>query len=141
MHCATSLGWFSRAITASVPLLWLLSSPIGVAQDAASISTPARQREFEQHALTHDGDPVRGRELFLDERVAKCGVCHRVNGQGGEVGPDLTHIGGKFDRPHLIESLLEPSRQIVEGFRTALLVSSDGAVITGIISKQSAQRV
>ena len=78
----------------------------------------AMHRPFEQQALTTVGDPQRGRELFVNETKTKCAACHKVSGQGGEAGPDLTHIGGKFDRPHLIESLLEPSRQIVEGFRT-----------------------
>jgi hypothetical protein len=48
--------------------------------------------------------------MFFDEKLTKCGVFHRLDGNGGDAGPDLSAIGGKFDRPHLIESLLEPSR-------------------------------
>lgn len=94
-------------------------------------------RGLEHHALTHDGDPKRGRELFLSGAVTKCAVCHKVKDQGGEVGPDLTHIGGKFDRPHLIESLLDPSRQIVEGFRTTTILTKDGQTLTGIAREQT----
>lgn len=104
-------------------------------------SKAANLRSFEQYALTHDGDPSRGRELFVQESVTKCTICHKVNGQGGEVGPDLTHIGGKFGRPHLIESLLEPSRQIVEGYRTALIQTVDGAIHTGVVKEQSEKQV
>jgi putative heme-binding domain-containing protein len=53
------------------------------------------------------------------------------------VGPDLTQIGGKFDRPHLIESLLEPSRQIVEGFRSSTVITRDGRSLAGIVSRAS----
>ena len=64
-----------------------------------------------------------------------------MNGAGGQVGPDLSSIGGKFDRPHLIESLLEPSRQIVEGFRTTVVATVDGRVLTGIAKERSEQQI
>jgi putative heme-binding domain-containing protein len=105
------------------------------AEDAVAAS-PAVLRAYEQHALTHDGDPQRGRELFVDEKLTKCGVCHKIGGQGGDAGPDLSAIGGKFGRPHLIESLLEPSRQIVEGYRTSVIVKTSGQVLTGIAKEQ-----
>lgn len=98
----------------------------------------AKKRDYERYALTHAGDAGRGREWFANEKQAKCLVCHKVNGQGGEVGPELSQIAGKFDRPHLIESLLEPSRQIVEGFRTSTIVTADGRTLVGIIKEQSA---
>jgi len=68
-------------------------------------------------------------------------ACHKVDGQGGEVGVDLSQIGGKFDRPHLIESLLEPSRQIVEGYRTSNMLMIDGQVLSGIIRSQNDQQI
>ena len=96
---------------------------------------------YQSHSLTHDGDPDRGRQLFHKSQQLNCHVCHRVGEQGGEVGPDLTAIGGKFDRPLLIESLLEPSRQIVEGYRTSSIITDEGRVLTGIIKDQSDTRI
>jgi putative heme-binding domain-containing protein len=61
-----------------------------------------------------------------------------VHGQGGEIGPDLSDIGGKFDREQLIEAVLEPSRQIVEGYRPTFLATSDGRVLSGIVREESA---
>ena len=111
------------------------------ADSAASTSQPAAvQRVFEQYALTNGGDAKRGRELFLNETLTKCVTCHKVDAQGGEAGPDLTHIGGKFDRPHLIESMLEPSRQIVEGYRTTTILTHDGRSLTGIVKEQTEQQ-
>jgi putative heme-binding domain-containing protein len=58
----------------------------------------------------------------LNETLTKCVACHKVNEQGGEAGPDLTHR--RQVRPAtLIESLLEPSRQIVEGYRTTTILA------------------
>lgn len=96
------------------------------------------RRAYEQHALTAPGDVRRGRQLFLDEQRTKCVACHKLEGRGGEAGPDLSAIGGKFGRPHLIESLLDPSRQLVEGFRSSVVVLADGRVVTGIVKAQSA---
>lgn len=92
---------------------------------------------FQSYALTHDGDPVRGRKLFEDHQTTKCVSCHKVGDIGSEVGPDLSNIGFKFDRPHLIESLLEPSKQIVEGYRTVIVQMADGRIVTGVVTNQT----
>jgi putative heme-binding domain-containing protein len=106
----------------------------------ASLDTPRRDKRLEElteYALTNPGDPQKGRQLFHQEQLTRCIACHRVQGRGGNVGPDLSGIGGKFDRPHLIESLLEPSQQIVEGFRVTSLALRDGQVLSGIIKTES----
>lgn len=90
-----------------------------------------------QYALTHSGDPNRGRELFQNTEITKCMVCHMIGRTGGNIGPNLTGIGGKFDRPHLIESLLEPSREIVEGFNVTNIALKDGRVLSGIVKQES----
>jgi putative heme-binding domain-containing protein len=135
----------SRPLAAAIllrlipPALLLLSGEtagaqpaVGPAAFAPAPEKAARHRAYEQHALTHAGDASRGRRLFDETERTRCKVCHQIDGEGGQVGPELTSIGGKFDRPHLIESLLEPSRQIVEGFRTTVVVTKGGGVLTGV---------
>lgn len=95
---------------------------------------------YERAALTSVGDAEAGSRIFFDQNKHKCSVCHRVGQRGGRVGPDLTKIGGKFDRTHLIESILEPSRQIVEGYRTTVLQLKNGLSRTGIV-KETADHV
>src|SRR4029077_17350647 len=72
----------------------------------------AEREEYARYALTTRGDVTKGRVVFNDASRAACNRCHRVRGQGGDLGPDLSDIGAKFAREHLIESVLEPSRQI-----------------------------
>ncbi len=110
-----------------------LGSEVRSADDAPGPGT----KTYERRALTHAGDAGRGRQLFLDEKRTKCVICHKVDGRGGEAGPDLSAVGGKLGRPHLIESLLEPSRQMVEGYRTSVLALKDGRVLTGIVRSES----
>lgn len=122
-----------------LPLLTLAIIP-GTAMVVRSPEVQAqseqeRGSEYEAFALTHNGDAARGERLFQNSASTSCSACHQVKGQGGKVGPDLTSIGGKFERGHLIESLLEPSRQIVEGYRASVIVTLDGRVLTGIVKE------
>lgn len=103
--------------------------------------TAEQLRALQQHALTEQGDAKRGAKLFADTQKTRCAVCHVVAGKGGQVGPDLSKIGGKFDRPHLIESLLEPSRQIVEGYRTSLVLTVSGQILNGVIKEQNEKSI
>ena len=56
---------------------------------------------------------------------------------GGDVGPDLSQIGGKFDRTHLIESILDPSSEIVQGFQATIVETKSGRSIIGIVKSES----
>ncbi len=108
---------------------------------AAITLTPAWAIDLQQYALRNAGDVENGKKLFADKVKTKCALCHRIGEEGGLVGPELSSIGGKFDRPHLIESLLEPSRQIVEGYRTSSLLTVDGQVIRGLVKLRTESAV
>src|SRR5262249_20062058 len=73
--------------------------------------------------------------------AAKCASCHKVHGQGGDVGPDLSQVGGKFDRTHLIESILDPSAEILQGYQATILTTKSGRVFTGIVQSESAAAI
>jgi putative heme-binding domain-containing protein len=98
--------------------------------------TKADPNVLRQVAMKNLGKADQGRLLF-DTNKAKCAVCHRVNGKGGEVGPDLSQIAGKFDRAHLIESILNPSAEILQGYQTSIIETKAGRTFTGIIKSES----
>ncbi|MBI3882168.1 MAG: PQQ-dependent sugar dehydrogenase [Verrucomicrobia bacterium] len=58
--------------------------------------------------LAMNADVKRGQTLF----AAVCVTCHRVNGAGTDFGPDLSHIGTKWNRAAMIEQILTPSKVI-----------------------------
>ncbi len=62
------------------------------------------------------GAPHRGRSLFNNHPVLACIRCHKVNGEGGEAGPDLTTIGARKSPDYILEAILNPNAQIAEGF-------------------------
>jgi putative heme-binding domain-containing protein len=107
----------------------------GSPQSANSPDSAAHVR----YVREHPGDASRGRAIFFDLKRAACARCHRARGQGGEIGPDLSDVGGKYERALLIESVLEPSRQIVEGYRPSIVATTDGRVSTGIVKGESAE--
>ena len=72
----------------------------------------------------------RGRRLF---GAAACFACHRFDNQGGAVGPDLTQLSGRFSARDILESVVEPSKQISDQYGAVQIVTLDGKVVTGRI--------
>jgi putative heme-binding domain-containing protein len=65
--------------------------------------------------------------------VGTCAKCHVVNGQGKDVGPNLSEIGAKLSRPAIYESILFPSAAISHNFAAYTVVLTNGNVATGIL--------
>src|SRR5262249_41529874 len=95
--------------------------------------------DYLRFARRHPGDSSRGEGLFRDREGLGCIKCHRVGGQGGEVGPDLGGIGAQFDRGQLAESVLYPSRAIREGYQATTVATADGRVLTGLVRSESGE--
>src|SRR5262249_33044586 len=87
------------------------------------------------------GDSRAGREIFLSKYEVACLRCHKVRGQGGEVGPDLTGIGSKQTREYLLESIVDPNRQIAKGFETVVLGLRDGTTVSGVLKEENANEI
>ncbi|MEM7366142.1 MAG: c-type cytochrome, partial [Pseudomonadota bacterium] len=75
------------------------------------------------------GDFDRGRLAY--QKAATCAACHKINGAGGEIGPDLTDVGSGRSLELLIESVLWPNRQIREGYMTAKITTKDNQLHVG----------
>lgn len=86
--------------------------------------------------LEYGGDPERGKKLVMEHAAAQCIRCHKVGKVGSDLGPDLTKIGASRDRPKLVASMLEPNREIVEGYGTVQLKMKNGEEIAGVLSKK-----
>jgi quinoprotein glucose dehydrogenase len=84
------------------------------------------------------GDAEAGRSIFLHKAEVSCVRCHRVKGEGGEVGPDLTGVGTRQNREYLLESIVDPNRQIAKGFETVVLELANGQVVSGILKEENA---
>ncbi len=77
------------------------------------------------------GDASRGKTLFSGRGA--CVACHRAEGKGGQIGPDLFGIGARYGRKVLIDAMLNPSAAIAFGFETTVVRKKDGKIVSGFL--------
>ena len=82
------------------------------------------------------GDPYRGKPLYAE----RCGRCHRLFGEGGSVGPELTAFD-RDDLSRMLPSILDPAAEVREGFGTWLALTGDGRVLTGFLTDRDGRTV
>jgi putative heme-binding domain-containing protein len=80
------------------------------------------------------GNAANGERIFW----ASCGSCHRVNGRGGALGPDLSRIGASRPRAVLVREIRTASAAIVPGYAPVTLVTQDGQRIRGVKTNEDA---
>ena len=80
------------------------------------------------------GDMAKGRAIFAGK--GECATCHRVNGVGPRVAPELTDIGTIRQPRELQEKILDPSREVRPANRSVDVVLKDGTAITGHLLNQ-----
>jgi putative heme-binding domain-containing protein len=87
--------------------------------------------------LAMPGEASRGRALFFESAGIQCKNCHKIGDQGQSLGPDLSQIGKKLDKPKLLESILEPSKTIDPQFVSHLVETASGEVHCGLLVRQT----
>lgn len=78
------------------------------------------------------GDPQVGERIFFHPRIGGCFRCHEWEGRGYPVGPALSTLGSHMSRQRLVQSLVDPSREIAPPFTAYTLLTRDGEVLTGL---------
>jgi putative heme-binding domain-containing protein len=73
------------------------------------------------------GNVAHGSELF----TSQCTTCHRVAGNGGRIGPDLTRVGAARSRAALVREIRAPNEFLAPNYETITLVTKDGQRIRG----------
>lgn len=87
------------------------------------------------------GDAERGREIVLNNAAVYCTRCHKLDGQGGDVGPALNGIAAMKDRLYLLESIVNPNAKIAMGFQSVIIDTFDGKQVSGIVKTQTAKEI
>jgi putative heme-binding domain-containing protein len=82
------------------------------------------------------GDPHRGAAVF--RRL--CGQCHKIYGEGQDVGPDIT-TNGRASFEQLLSNVFDPSLVIGAAYQARTLLTADGRVLTGLLVEESDQRI
>src|SRR6266702_7056123 len=76
------------------------------------------------------GDGKAGEELFWGK--AGCGGCHRIQGRGGSLGPDLSNVGAMRALPQIRDSILDPDAEISSGYESVSVSLKSGKTLRGV---------
>ena len=83
-------------------------------------------------------DPQKGEKIY---RQLNCMSCHAIGGAGGTIGSDLSSVGANAPTDYIIQSILNPSEDIKDGYELNRIVKKDGSVITGYIARETSSEV
>jgi putative heme-binding domain-containing protein len=116
----------------------VLSAAAGVIADPP----PPTQEEVAAlvRQVEEQGDAARGEKIFRRSDLS-CMKCHSVSRAGGQVGPDLSAIGGSSPLDYVVNSILNPSLAVKEQFVTRIFATTDGRLLTGIVIDRDESRV
>jgi len=117
-----------QIIRAGVAGTGMPASDMSVAQ-AEQIVAYLRSVAATKRSTSGAGNLDRGKALF--DGKGACAACHRVNGIGSRVGPDLSNVGQLRRAIELETSVIDPGKDIFYTNRTYRVVTKDGQTVTG----------
>jgi putative heme-binding domain-containing protein len=127
-------GQFKRASTDDDLLRVIANGVPGTAMPPAAINDSARLALVAYLRSMHEsasgsGDAAHGRTLL--EGKGGCLACHRVNGKGSRLGPDLSEAGAIRTAEYLKRKIVSPADSIMPEHRLVRVVARDGTVVSG----------
>lgn len=129
-------GLQSSAGDATAALLAILLAPAQASSGAGASSEPGTAAVDIDHWITRlDGpaDPRAGERIYFHPQGPLCYRCHQIDGRGGKAGPDLTNTPQTLARRRLIESIVDPSKEIAPQYVTWSIARSDGTTAVGML--------
>ncbi len=117
-------------------LVKAVQSQWGTIRDERNPKRDAVVAEMRALIGKNPGDPHKGREVF--KKV--CGQCHKIYGEGEEVGPDIT-VNGRSSFEQLLSNVFDPSLVIGASYQARTIVTTEGRVVTGLVAEESDQRI
>lgn len=75
----------------------------------------------------------RGKMLFA---ACLCSSCHSMRGEGGSIGPDLTQLGTRFSSKDILESIIDPSKEISDQYAAKNFILKDGSTVLGRLIRE-----
>ncbi|MFP6616462.1 MAG: c-type cytochrome, partial [Candidatus Hydrogenedentota bacterium] len=113
-----------------------------IRQKATSLFTQKSTDEFEQiikdyqPALQQEGDPTKGRAIFEE----RCATCHRFQGVGFQLGPDLSTMAARGAET-ILTNLIDPNREINPQYVNFTVEMKDGIFLTGLLDSETSTSV
>ncbi|HQU42933.1 MAG TPA: HEAT repeat domain-containing protein, partial [Pirellulales bacterium] len=125
------------------PEAYLAAHPLEIKDELLKDRRPRTEWKFDELAVAVD-DLSSGRS-FGDAKqmftVASCVACHKLNGVGTEIGPDLSKLEAKYQPVDILKEILDPSAKINEKFQTYTFLLDSGKTVTGLVLEETADAV
>ena len=83
------------------------------------------------------GDAQAGSKVF---QARLCAQCHKIYGEGQDVGPEIT-LNGRASYEQLLSNVFDPSLVIGAAYQATTVATTDGRVLTGLLAEKSPERV
>jgi putative heme-binding domain-containing protein len=121
-----------KEINAMLDKVWGVSR----STPAAKLAEIAKYKKLLEAKVNRPDNLPRGRALF--QRT--CGQCHKLYGEGGEIGPDITG-SNRNNLDYLLTNMIDPNAEIPNDYRTTILRTKDNRVLVGVIRRSEGQSV
>ena len=121
-----------KDINATLDKVWGVSR----STPAAKLAEIAKYKKLLEAKVNRPVDLPRGRALF--QRT--CEQCHKLYGEGGEIGPDITG-SNRNNLDYLLTNMLDPNAEVPNDYRTTILHTKDNRVLVGVIRRSEGQSV
>lgn len=82
------------------------------------------------------GNAERGASVYQRAALG-CIACHSVKGVGGTIGPDLGAVGTAQPIDFIIGAILDPQKEVKEGYISTLITTRDGTEYQGYLTRES----
>jgi putative heme-binding domain-containing protein len=92
-------------------------------------------------ANPQSGSAEAGRKLFFDRNLLSCLSCHQVHGKGSKFGPDLSSVGARATLAYLVDSVLDPSKDIVPGYQRVTVTTRAGRTVRGVLKVKTERHI
>src|SRR5206468_11003424 len=97
-----------------------------------TLAKPVTPEEFTAFVseVRAQGDAKLGAEVFRRPQLG-CMACHSVNGEGGNIGPDLSALGTAQPVEFIIGAILDPQKEVKEGYMSLSVLTKEGEEYQG----------
>ena len=109
------------------------------------VQPPLNAQEFDELVTQLTDEPVTqeqvaaGERLFFHPHGPACFRCHRIAGRGGAVGPDLSRVAGELTPERLIESIIEPDKEVAPQYTAWTVTTTDGRILTSMLLAETTE--
>lgn len=119
-------------------LLDVLTEAAGLKREGKAM-TPDEVAAFSAE-VRRDGDPARGAEIFNRPELG-CIACHAIDGQGGNIGPDLSAVGTAQPVDFIIGAIVDPQKEVKEGYLSLAVTTKEGREYQGYLVRETPEEL